>query len=50
VEGIYMPGRRSNYWLDLIGWLAAAGTLIGVSIHGAIRIYMARKNPAAGHP
>lgn len=49
VEGIYMPGRRANPWLDLIGWLAAAGTLIGVSIHGAIRIYAARKNPAAGH-
>ena len=49
VEGIYMPGRRANSWLDLIGWLAAAGTLVGVSIHGAIRIYMARKS-AAGHP
>ncbi len=50
VEGIYMPGRRANFWLDLIGWLAAAGTLMGVLIHGAIRIYVARKNPAAGHP
>jgi len=43
VEGIYMPGRDANKWLDLIGWLAALGTLVGVIGHGALRIYMARK-------
>ena len=43
VKGIYMPGRDANRWLDLIGWLAAAGTLFGVLGHGALRIYMARK-------
>lgn len=43
VQGIYMPGRDGKPWLDTIGWLAALGTLIGVLIHGALRIYMSRK-------
>jgi len=43
VKGIYMPGRDANKWLDLIGWLAALGTLVGVVGHGALRIYMSRK-------
>ena len=43
VKGIYMPGRDGKPWLDTIGWLAALGTLVGVLIHGALRIYMARK-------
>ena len=43
VKGIYMPGRDANRWLDMIGWLAALGTLVGVLGHGALRIYMARK-------
>ncbi len=43
VDGIYMPGRDANKWLDTIGWLAALATLLGVLGHGALRIYMARK-------
>jgi len=43
VPGIYMPGRRANPLLDLAGWGIAALTLIGVLLHGAGRIYMARK-------
>jgi octaheme c-type cytochrome (tetrathionate reductase family) len=43
VEGIYMPGRDGNKYLNLIGWLAALGTLIGVILHGGLRIYMNRK-------
>lgn len=42
VEGIYLPGRDANPWVDRLGWLAIAGTLIGVLIHGAIRF--ARRN------
>jgi hypothetical protein len=38
-----MPGRDANKWLDLIGWLAVLGTLVGVIGHGALRIYMSRK-------
>ncbi len=37
VEGVYMPGRVRNRWLDIIGLLAVAGTLLGVLGHGLIR-------------
>ncbi len=37
VEGVYMPGRVRNRWLDIIGLLAVAGTLLGVFGHGLIR-------------
>lgn len=37
VDGIYMPGRDHNKWLDIIGLLAIAGTLLGVLGHGLIR-------------
>lgn len=37
----YMPGRDNNRWLDIIGWLAVAGTLGGVTFHGLIRIFFA---------
>ncbi|MDO8930860.1 MAG: tetrathionate reductase family octaheme c-type cytochrome [Rhodocyclaceae bacterium] len=43
VQGIYMPGRDGKEWLDLIGWLAALGTLGGVLFHGGLRVYLARK-------
>jgi octaheme c-type cytochrome (tetrathionate reductase family) len=43
IEGVYMPRRDANGWLDLVGWLAALGTLIGVIAHGGLRIYLARK-------
>ena len=40
VKGIYLPGRGSTYpLLDLAGWGIALLTLIGVVIHGLIRIY-----------
>ena len=42
----YMPGRDNSRWLDLIGWLAVAGTLGGVIVHGLIRIFFARKRRA----
>ena len=38
LEGFYLPGRDSNRWLDIIGLLAVAGTLIGVLGHGLVRI------------
>ncbi|MBI5255912.1 MAG: tetrathionate reductase family octaheme c-type cytochrome [Burkholderiales bacterium] len=37
VEGIYIPGRDRNAVVDTLGWLAAAGLLAGVALHGAIR-------------
>jgi len=38
IEGVYMPGRDNNRWLDIIGLLAVFGTLFGVLGHGLIRI------------
>ena len=43
VSGIYMPGRDANKYLDFLGWSAALLALIGVIIHGALRIRAARK-------
>jgi hypothetical protein len=38
-----MPGRDANRYLNFLGWTAALLTLIGVLIHGALRIRAARK-------
>ena len=43
LDGFYMPGRDSNKWLDFIGILALAGTLLGVLGHGAIRALMSAR-------
>lgn len=45
VSGFYMPGRDGWRWLDILGWLAVAGTLAGVTIHGLLRAF-ARKPQA----
>ncbi len=42
VEGIYIPGRDSVDWLDRIGWSLALLSLLGVLVHGAIRIFTRR--------
>lgn len=39
IEGIYIPGRDANEWLDKIGWIVALLSLIGVLVHGGIRIF-----------
>lgn len=38
IDGVYIPGRDSNKWLDIIGLLAIFGTLAGVLGHGLIRV------------
>jgi len=43
VSGLYMPGRDSNKVLNVLGWTVALLALIGVLIHGALRIRAARK-------
>ncbi|GAB4513614.1 MAG: tetrathionate reductase family octaheme c-type cytochrome [Sulfuricaulis sp.] len=43
VEGIYMPGRDSNRYLDILGGGAAFFALLGVIGHGALRIFSNRK-------
>ncbi|MFA5082257.1 MAG: tetrathionate reductase family octaheme c-type cytochrome, partial [Hydrogenophilaceae bacterium] len=43
VPGIYMPGRSGNKLLDMAGWTIALLSLIGVLVHGTIRIFASRK-------
>ncbi len=46
VPGIYIPGTGQHRWLDQIGLALALLTLIGVVLHGLIRIVMHFKNRA----
>jgi len=43
IEGIYMPGRDANKLLNWAGWALALLALIGVLIHGALRIVSRNK-------
>ncbi|HEX9625773.1 MAG TPA: tetrathionate reductase family octaheme c-type cytochrome [Acidiferrobacterales bacterium] len=43
VQGIYMPGRDGNRVLSFLGGWAALLALIGVLVHGALRIWSNRK-------
>lgn len=43
VPGIYMPGRHANKLLDTVGWGLAGLALLGVLVHGGIRIFLSRK-------
>lgn len=43
IEGIYIPGRDSNKLIDTLGWLASAAILVGVLVHGLIRIMRAKR-------
>jgi octaheme c-type cytochrome (tetrathionate reductase family) len=38
IDGVYIPGRDSSQLLNIAGWLMALLALIGVIIHGALRI------------
>jgi octaheme c-type cytochrome (tetrathionate reductase family) len=39
VEGVYLPGRDHNRWLDIIGTLIVGGTLAGIILHALIRFF-----------
>ncbi len=43
IKGVYMPSRDGNRLLDLLGWTLALMTLIGVLVHGGIRILTSKK-------
>ncbi|MDP1635017.1 MAG: tetrathionate reductase family octaheme c-type cytochrome [Gallionellaceae bacterium] len=43
IEGVYLPSRDSSKWLDMIGWTLVLLSLIGVLIHGGLRIYTGKK-------
>jgi len=42
-QGIYLIGHQKIAWIDLGGTLLFAMTLLGVSIHGGLRYYVARR-------
>ena len=39
ITGVYIPGRDKFKLIDILGWLAVFGTLVGVVIHGGIRVF-----------
>ena len=46
VEGIYLPGRDHNAWLDNIGTILVFGTLAGILIHGLVRFFSPKSKEA----
>ncbi len=44
LKGFYMPGRDSFRWLDILGYLALGGALLGVLLHGLLRKLFGKKN------
>lgn len=43
LAGIYVPAQNGNRYLDWLGWFAAAAALLGVLVHGGLRIFTRRK-------
>jgi octaheme c-type cytochrome (tetrathionate reductase family) len=43
IKGVYMPGRDASKLLDMAGWSIALLALIGVLIHGGLRIINSNK-------
>jgi hypothetical protein len=39
LTGFYMPGRNYNRWINILGWVAVLGALLGISIHGMGRVF-----------
>ncbi|MGB1110902.1 MAG: tetrathionate reductase family octaheme c-type cytochrome [Gammaproteobacteria bacterium] len=44
VEGVYLPGRDSNIWVDRLGLLILAATILGILGHGALRLVLGKKS------
>ncbi len=44
LPGFYMPGRDGLAWLDMAGYLALAGALAGVMLHGLLRLVVGRRS------
>jgi len=44
LKGFYMPGRDSFRWLDILGYLALGGALLGVLLHALLRKLFSKKN------
>jgi octaheme c-type cytochrome (tetrathionate reductase family) len=44
IEGVYLPARDANAWVDVGGWGLSVLALLGVLGHGAARVVRRRKN------
>jgi hypothetical protein len=47
IEGVYIPGRDSLGWLDMLGFGLLGLTGAGVGIHGLLRFIFRRKTIAS---
>ena len=45
VEGLYILGHDRVDWVDVFGLLIFVGTLVGVLIHGGVRLWSAMRQP-----
>jgi octaheme c-type cytochrome (tetrathionate reductase family) len=43
LPGFYMPGRDSFKWMDILAYLALAGSIVGVILHGALRVMLNKR-------
>jgi len=48
VEGVFLPGRDSNWWLDMGGIAMLIMTTLGVLGHGLLRYVMRRRHEKEG--
>lgn len=48
VADVYILGHDSVYWIDWIGILSLLGVMGGVTLHGGLRYFMARRLAAKG--
>ena len=47
ITGVYLPGRDTFRWLDLLGYAAFGLTILGILGHSAARILMRKKTTGA---
>ncbi len=47
LDGMYIPGRDTNPWVEKMGIFAVLATLLGVLVHGLIRILFSRRRKAS---
>jgi hypothetical protein len=47
IEGVYLPGRDANAWVDRAGWALALLVLAASALHGAMR-FVSRGNRQGG--
>ncbi len=43
MQGFYLPGRDKNKAIEIIGIIMIIGAIIGVAVHGAMRIFSKKK-------